>query len=66
MRGTIREGNSGGPMTDAEGRVLGVVFGASLDESDTGYALTAAEVHARVGDVSELTAPVGTGECVAH
>lgn len=66
VRGTIREGNSGGPMTDAEGRVLGVVFGASLDESDTGYALTAAEVHARVGDVSELTAPVGTGECVAH
>ena len=64
VRGSIREGNSGGPMTGLDGRVLGVVFGASLDESDTGYVLTAAEVNERVGDVTAYTEPVGTGECV--
>lgn len=66
VRGTIREGNSGGPMTDEEGNVLGVVFGASLDESDTGYVLTAGEVHRRVGDVTALNTPVSTGECVVR
>lgn len=66
LRGAIRQGNSGGPMTNAEGDVLGMIFGASVDSSDTGYALTTGEILNQVGDVSQLTQPVDTGACVAH
>lgn len=64
LRGSIRQGNSGGPLVDASGRVLGVIFGASIDDTDTGYALTAEEVQKQVGDVRALVAPVKTGKCV--
>lgn len=66
LRGSVREGNSGGPLLDEEGRVLGAIFGASVDQSDTGYALTATEVRERVGDLGALRQPVGTGACVAR
>ena len=65
VRGTIRQGNSGGPMVDLEGHVLGVVFGAATDATDTGYVLTAADVRAAVGDMSAASSPVDTGACVA-
>ncbi|WP_333768170.1 MarP family serine protease [Streptomyces sp. IBSBF 2435] len=41
---TVRQGNSGGPLLTADGQVAGVVFAKSLDDSNTGYALTADEV----------------------
>ncbi|GHF28601.1 MarP family serine protease [Streptomyces morookaense] len=41
---TVRQGNSGGPLLTPEGKVYGVVFAKSLDDADTGYALTADEV----------------------
>lgn len=65
VRGSIRQGNSGGPMINPEGDVLGLVFGASVDETETGYALTAAEVKKHVGDYTSLTEKVDTGKCVA-
>ncbi|MEU1040240.1 MarP family serine protease [Streptomyces sp. NPDC005551] len=40
----VRQGNSGGPLLTPEGKVYGVVFAKSLDNDDTGYALTADEV----------------------
>lgn len=63
IRGTVRQGNSGGPMIDMNGHVLGVVFGAAVDDDDTGYVMTAEEVQsqlARIGD----TQPVSTEQCV--
>lgn len=63
IRGTVRQGNSGGPMIDMDGHVLGVVFGAAVDDDDTGYVMTAEEVEsqlARIGD----TQPVSTDQCV--
>ncbi|MDO4927993.1 MAG: MarP family serine protease [Corynebacterium sp.] len=65
VRGSIRQGNSGGPMVNAEGQILGVVFGASVDNSDIGYVLSAAEVRNAIGDYTQLTAPVDTQQCVA-
>ncbi|WP_330331221.1 MarP family serine protease [Streptomyces sp. NBC_00536] len=41
---TVRQGNSGGPLLAPDGKVYGVVFAKSLDDPNTGYALTADEV----------------------
>ncbi|MEV7193953.1 MarP family serine protease [Streptomyces sp. NPDC093510] len=41
---TVRQGNSGGPLLTPDGKVYGVVFAKSLDDPDTGYALTTDEV----------------------
>jgi len=63
LRGLIRPGNSGGPIVDDEGEVVGVVFAASVTDADTGYALTAGQVddiaHTAVG----RTAAVSTEGC---
>ena len=40
----VEPGNSGGPLLTPEGDVYGVVFAKSLDDPETGYALTADEV----------------------
>ncbi len=65
IRGTVRQGNSGGPMINRSGKVLGVVFGAGVDDVDTGYALTADEVArqmAKVGNVERVL----TGNCISQ
>ncbi|CAB4849012.1 unannotated protein [freshwater metagenome] len=63
VRGTIRPGNSGGPLLAPDGRVDGVVFATSIDDPETGYALTAASitVAARAGARSSVA--VATGSC---
>ena len=65
IRGNIRQGNSGGPLLTPSGEVAGMIFGASLDTSETGYALTAHQVQQRVGDVRSLTSPADTQACVS-
>uniref|UniRef100_UPI0024578D20 trypsin-like peptidase domain-containing protein n=1 Tax=Nocardia brasiliensis TaxID=37326 RepID=UPI0024578D20 len=64
VRGLVRAGNSGGPLVDTEGHVLGVVFGAAVTDDDTGYVLTLAEVRAQLDAAPGVNAPVGTGACV--
>lgn len=64
IRGTVRQGNSGGPLIDRDGRVLGVVFGAAVDDADTGFVLTADEVASQLSRIG-ATQPVGTGACVS-
>ncbi|MFI1410935.1 MarP family serine protease [Streptomyces sp. NPDC020707] len=41
---TVRQGNSGGPLLTPDGKVYGVVFAKSLDDPETGYALTVEEI----------------------
>ncbi|MFB9388087.1 MarP family serine protease [Streptomyces coeruleoprunus] len=41
---TVRQGNSGGPLLTPEGKVYGVIFARSLDDANTGYALTVDEI----------------------
>ncbi|MGW0465384.1 MarP family serine protease [Streptomyces sp. NPDC003027] len=41
---TVRQGNSGGPLLTENGEVSGVIFARSLDDPNTGYALTVDEI----------------------
>ncbi|MGW0119030.1 MarP family serine protease [Streptomyces sp. NPDC003327] len=41
---TVRQGNSGGPLLTEDGEVYGVIFARSLDDVNTGYALTVDEI----------------------
>ena len=65
LRGSVVQGNSGGPLINKDGHVLGVVFGADINEKDTGYALTREEVMKHVGDVTSHHDSPATGACVA-
>jgi S1-C subfamily serine protease len=63
LRGEVRAGNSGGPLFDAEGHVLGVVFASAIDDPLTGYALTNAQVDDARQAGQAATAEVLTGAC---
>ncbi|MER7208087.1 MarP family serine protease [Streptosporangium sp. NPDC000239] len=63
IRGSVIQGNSGGPLLTPDGRVYGVVFAAALDQQETGFALTAAEVSPDAEDGSKLFNQVSTQEC---
>ncbi len=63
LRSLIRPGNSGGPLVSTGGRVLGVIFAASVTDGDTGYALTADQVAQAAASGLTSSAAVGTGEC---
>jgi S1-C subfamily serine protease len=64
IRGTVRQGNSGGPLIDKDGKVLGVVFGAAVDDADTGFVLTANEVAKQMAKVGN-TQRVSTDTCIS-
>nr|WP_128617334.1 acid resistance serine protease MarP [Mycobacterium lepraemurium] len=64
IRASVEQGNSGGPLIDLNGQVLGVVFGAAVDDPDTGFVLTADEVAGQLAKIGE-TKTVGTGSCVS-
>ena len=63
IRGTVRQGNSGGPMINRAGQVIGVVFGAGVDDDDTGFVMTTDEVSRQLAKIGN-TAKVPTGACV--
>ncbi|MBA2945084.1 MarP family serine protease [Streptomyces himalayensis] len=60
---TVRQGNSGGPLLTPDGKVYGVVFAKSLDDPDTGYALTADEVRQDVNRGRTANQQVDSQEC---
>jgi S1-C subfamily serine protease len=59
----VRQGNSGGPLLSPSGRVYGVVFAKSLDNSRTGYALSADEVRRDADMGRRATGRVNTQKC---
>jgi len=61
--GLVRQGNSGGPLVNRRGVVIGVIFAASVTDADTGYALTSGQVERAADAGDSLLDPVGTGSC---
>ncbi|MEV0638576.1 MarP family serine protease [Streptomyces sp. NPDC050619] len=60
---TVRQGNSGGPLLTPQGEVYGVVFAKSLDDADTGYALTADEIQEDIADGRTANQQVDSDSC---
>jgi S1-C subfamily serine protease len=60
---TVRQGNSGGPLLSPAGKVYGVVFAKSLDDPDTGYALTADEIRTDIDAGRTANQQVDTEQC---
>ena len=63
LRADVRPGNSGGPVVDRNGKVLGVVFASSVDSPQTGYALTSRQVAPAVTAGVAAVDQVSTGGC---
>ncbi|PWJ53350.1 Colicin V production protein [Quadrisphaera granulorum] len=61
----IEPGNSGGPLLDPGGNIVGVVFARSLTDTATGYALTLDEARPVLQKAQEATQPVSTGRCTS-
>jgi S1-C subfamily serine protease len=62
LRGSVRSGNSGGPLVDGRGRVLGTVFAATTSGAPGGFAVPNEVVAKALG---EAAAPVDTGPCTS-
>jgi S1-C subfamily serine protease len=60
FRGSIRSGNSGGPLVDSRGRAMGTVFAATTSGAPGGFAIPNDVVEASLG---QATTPVDTGPC---
>jgi S1-C subfamily serine protease len=60
VRGLVRHGNSGGPVVDAEGRVLTTIFAAATGRRQTGYGVPDSVVDDALGRARRL---VDTGPC---
>lgn len=63
LRADVRPGNSGGPVVDRSGSVVGVVFAASVDRDDTGYAMTPQQVATALAEGLSSDRAVSTGPC---
>ena len=63
IRANVEPGNSGGPLLSPSGTVYGVVFAAAVDNSTTGFALTASEVATDARTGASTTFPTSTQGC---
>jgi S1-C subfamily serine protease len=60
LRGEVRSGNSGGPLVDANGHVMGTVFASTTEGKPGGYAVPNDVVSRALPDAR---GPVSTGPC---
>lgn len=60
IQGKVRPGNSGGPLLDLQGRVLGIVFATSVGDPGQAYVLTDDEIASDLQAGKGRTAPIDT------
>jgi S1-C subfamily serine protease len=63
LRGNVRPGNSGGPIVDSAGEIIGMVFAASVTDKQTGYALTTEQIAASAAAGVTRDSEVSTQAC---
>ena len=62
--GNVEQGNSGGPLLNDSGHVVGVVFAKAVTDQ-VGYAIPVARVTEILDAAEQSTQAVSTGQCVA-
>jgi S1-C subfamily serine protease len=67
IQANVKPGNSGGPLVDMQGKVLGIVFATSASTRDQAYALTDEEITGAVQKVHSPRSAIDTGrfQCAA-
>ena len=65
IQAVVRPGNSGGPLVEPDGHVIGVVFSRATTNGDIGYALTSPGVLSRVQQAETRSTAVSTDGCTA-
>jgi S1-C subfamily serine protease len=65
VKGSVVQGNSGGPLIDKEGEVIGVIFATSTSYDQVGYALTMEKVATEINQAVQQNRPKSTGQCAA-
>lgn len=63
LAGNVQSGNSGGPLLNTQGQVVGVVFAKTTTNKPLGFAFTMNEVSPVIAAAPMLSSAVPTGNC---